>query len=376
MKYYLIAGEASGDLHGSNLIKALKQSDPEAEIICWGGDLMEAAGATVIKHYRDLAFMGFWEVLKNLRTILGNIRFCKTDIEEKKPDALVLIDYPGFNLRMAAWAAPKGIPVYYYISPQLWAWHSSRVKQIKAFVRKMYVILPFEADFYQKHQFEATYVGHPLLDVIRDFESDTQFSSKQELGEKPIIALLPGSRKQEIQRMLEVMLAMVPLFPDHSFVLAGAPSMPKNFYKEIIAKTGAPDVKFISNMTYQLLSVAKVALVTSGTATLETALFRVPQIVCYKGSNISYQIARRIVNLKYISLVNLIVDAPLVKELIQDEFNPEQLAAELRLLLTETRQLEIQQGYTRLREILGNAGASSRTAASIVADLKQSLEKK
>jgi lipid-A-disaccharide synthase len=376
MKYYLIAGEASGDLHGSNLIKALKQSDPEAEIFCWGGDLMEAAGATVIKHYRDLAFMGFWEVLKNLRTILGNIRFCKTDLAEKKPDALVLIDYPGFNLRMAAWAAPKGIPVYYYISPQLWAWHSSRVKQIKAFVRKMYVILPFEADFYQKHQYQATYVGHPLLDVVTNFEPDPDFAAKQKLLEKPVIALLPGSRKQEIQRMLEVMLAMVPLFPDYSFVLAGAPSMPERFYREIIAETGSPDISFVSNQTYQLLSVATAALVTSGTATLETALFKVPQIVCYKGSELSYQIARRVVDLKYISLVNLIVDAPLVKELIQDEFNPDQLSAELRLLLTETKQQEIQQGYTRLREILGNEGASSRTAASIVADLKQSLEKK
>lgn len=371
MKYYIIAGEASGDLHGSNLIKAIHQQDDSADVSCWGGDLMQHAGANLIKHYRDLAFMGFWEVLKNLRTIMGNIRFCKEDILAKNPDALILVDYPGFNLRIAKWAFQQKIPVYYYISPQIWAWHRSRVYDIKKYVRKMYAILPFEADFYRQYDYEAMYVGHPLLDVVQQFESNAAFRSQNKLDERPIIALLPGSRKQEIQRMLESMLAIIPDFPDYQFVIAGAPSMPESFYRSIMnSPSFEKQASIVFNQTYQLLSSAHAALVTSGTATLETALFNVPQVVCYKGSNLSYQIARRVVDLKFISLVNLIVDAPLVTELIQQDFTPERLKAELKKLLQEDKMEEIKRGYARLRTILGQSGASMRTATSIVKDLR------
>ena len=369
MKYYIIAGEASGDLHGSNLIKALKEKDGQANIRCWGGDLMEAAGGKVVKHYRDLAFMGFWEVLKNIRTIFKNIRFCKSDISAFQPDALILIDYPGFNLRIADWAKMEGLKVNYYISPQLWAWHSSRVKKIKKSVDRMFVILPFEKDFYQKYDYKVDFVGHPLLDVVNQYAPVENFKEKNKLSEHPIIALLPGSRKQEISRMLPEMIKVKEYFPDYQFVIAAAPSIPAEYYQELIGATEG--IKIVHGQTYDLLSNAGAALVTSGTATLETGLFSVPQVVCYKGSRFSYLIAKRLVNVKYISLVNLILDQPLLKELIQDEFNVENLKIELTKVLDEQQAKKMKEGYRSLKEKLGNSGASEKTADLVLKYLRQ-----
>lgn len=363
MKYYIIAGEASGDLHGSNLMKALKIEDPQADFRIWGGDLMQVAGGDLRKHYRDLAFMGFVEVLKNLRTIMRNLRFCEQDILEYQPDALILIDYPGFNLRIAKWAKQQGIKVLYYISPQIWAWHTSRVHQIKANVDRMYVILPFEKDFYAKYDCEVDFVGHPLLDVVQGYAAAADFRSKNNLDQRPIIALLPGSRKQEIIRMLGVMLEMAPLFPQHQFVIAGAPSMPLAFYEQILSEKQRPEnVRLVQKQTYDLLSQSEAALVTSGTATLETALFKVPEVVCYKGNNLSYQIAKRLISVKYISLVNLIVDKPLVKELIQNDLNVKALHSELEKILQPDLRAGIAEGYTDLQTLMGDAGASRRAA--------------
>jgi lipid-A-disaccharide synthase len=370
MKYYLIAGEASGDLHGSNLVKALRKEDPAADIRAWGGDLMSEAGATVVKHYRDLAFMGFLEVVKNLRTIMRNFRFCKSDVQDFQPDVLILIDYPGFNLRMAKWAKSQGIRVFYYISPQLWAWHSSRVHQIKANVERMFVILPFETDFYRQYDYEVDFVGHPLLDVIADRPQNPALLSELRLNNDPIIALLPGSRRQEIQRMLSVMLQVIPDFPNSQFVIAGAPAIPRSFYEQIIQQTNLPEksgqqLYIAENRTYDLLQYSHAALVTSGTATLETALFGVPQVVCYSGNPLSYWIARRLVNVKYISLVNLIIDRPLVKELIQHELTPENLISELHALLGDKR-TDMLKGYRDLQKALGESGASARAAKLMV----------
>ena len=360
---YIIAGEASGDLHGSNLIKALFNQQPSLNIRCWGGDLMQKAGGEVVKHYRDLAFMGFVEVVKNLPTILGNLSFCKKDILEFQPDALVLIDYPGFNLRIAKWAKKQGIKVIYYISPQIWAWNSKRVHAIKRDVDRMITILPFEKDFYAKYGMEVDYVGHPLLDVVNDFKSDkTAFYNKWKLSEKPIIALLPGSRKQEIKTALEIMLQVVRNFPDHQFVVAGAPSQPTDYYQSIFEKTGV-QLHLIENETYDLLSHSTAAIVTSGTATLETALFGVPQIVCYKGNAVSYQIAKRLVNVDYISLVNLIAGKEVVKELIQEEFNKKKLMVELTKILLAP--FEMKEEYIEINKLLGGSGASQK-ASSII----------
>lgn len=372
MKYYLIAGEASGDLHGSNLMKELHRADDDAQFRIWGGDLMEAAGGTLVKHYRDLAFMGFWEVARNIRTILRNIKFCKEDILRFQPDVLILIDYPGFNLRIAKWAKEQGIRVFYYISPQIWAWHTSRVHGIKASVDRMFVILPFETEFYQQYDYQVDFTGHPLLDVVDRHEPDPAFFDKHQLSaDKPLVALLPGSRRQEISRMLEVMLQMVDRFPEYQFVIAGAPSQEAAFYEEIIAKTAPQQgVRLILNQTYRLLQHAQAALVTSGTATLETALFQVPQVVCYKGSPLSYFIARRLIDVKYISLVNLIVDRPLLTELIQQEMNARRLASELQKLFEEDRRQEILAGYQELRERLGQSGASAKTARLMVKYLR------
>jgi lipid-A-disaccharide synthase len=365
MKYYIIAGEASGDLHGSNLIKALKKEDPQAEIRCWGGDLMQAQGATVVKHIKELAFMGFIEVVANLGTILKNIKFCKQDIAAFAPDVLIFIDYPGFNFRIAEWAKKEGYPTHYYISPQLWAWKEGRIKKVKRDVDAMYVILPFEKEFYEeKHNFPVEFVGHPLLDAIanRPVIDPKKFRQEHKLDERPIIALLPGSRKQEITTMLDVMLEMVPKYPDHQFVIAGAPSQETSFYEKIVKGRKA---SFIQNKTYDLLSVSDAALVTSGTATLETALFKIPQVVCYKGSWISYQIAKRLIKLNYISLVNLILDKPAVTELIQGEFNTKKLQQELNKILDPEHREMLFLDYFALEKKLGGTGASAKTAALI-----------
>ena len=370
MKYYLIAGEASGDLHGANLMRALQQIDPEAEFRFWGGDRMEAVGGKLIKHYRDLAFMGFWEVVTNLRTILRNIDFCKRDIIQFQPDAIIFIDYPGFNMRIAKWAKQQGIPTHYYISPQIWAWKENRIKAIKRDVDAMYVILPFEKDFYEeKHQYPVHFVGHPLLDAIaaRKEVSEEVFKRENGLDERPIIALLPGSRKQEIAKMLSVMLSVVESYHQYQFVIAGAPSLGYDFYKQFIKEE---NVHFVSGKTYDLLAHSYAALVTSGTATLETALLNVPEVVCYRGNWISYQIAKRVISLKYISLVNLIMDAPVVTELIQGALNTRNLKAELDKLLDPAYREKLQGDYQALRERLGNEGASERTAQAIYDSLQ------
>ena len=370
MKYYLIAGEASGDLHGSNLMRALAEIDPQAQFRFWGGDRMEAVGGKLIKHYRDLAFMGFWEVVTNLRTILRNIDLCKGDITAYQPDALIFIDYPGFNMRIAKWAKRQGIPTHYYISPQIWAWKENRIKAIRRDVDAMYVILPFEKDFYEgKHQYPVHFVGHPLLDAIaaRREVSMEVFKRENGLDERPIIALLPGSRKQEIAKMLSVMLSVVGSYHPYQFVIAGAPSLGYDFYRQFIREE---NVHFVSGKTYDLLSHAHAALVTSGTATLATALFRVPEVVCYRGNWISYQIAKRVISLKYISLVNLIMDAPVVTELIQGDLNTRNLKVELDKLLDPAYRDKLQRDYQALRERLGNEGASRRTAQTIYDSLQ------
>jgi lipid-A-disaccharide synthase len=366
MKYYIIAGEASGDLHGANLMKELYKADPQAEIRFWGGDLMQAAGGTLVKHYRELAFMGFAEVVANLKTILGNIKFCKADILAFQPDAIIFIDYPGFNMRIAKWAKELGIPTHYYISPQIWAWKENRIKAIKRDVDKMYIILPFEKDFYEKkHNFAVEFVGHPLIDAIQNTPQvdEAAFRKENNLDSRPIIALLPGSRKQEISKMLSVMLSVVNDFPGYQFVIAGAPSQEYSFYEQFLTNDR---VHFISNKTYPLLSMAHAALVTSGTATLETALFKVPEVVCYKGGWISYQIAKRIITLKFISLVNLIMDKEVVKELIQDDFNTKNLRAELQKILDPKHRENLRKQYDELELKLGGAGASFNTANKIV----------
>lgn len=363
MRYYIIAGEASGDLHGSNLIKEIKKLDQQAEVRCWGGDMMQAAGGNLVKHYRELAFMGFLEVVKNLPAILRNIKFCKADIQAFKPDVLILIDYPGFNLRIAEWAKPKAVKIVYYISPQVWAWKENRVKKIKKSVDKMLVILPFEKAFYQKWNYETEYVGHPLVEVI---EKERSMAAPVSISNKPVIALLPGSRKQEILKKLPIMLQVAAYFPDYHFVVARAPGQEDAFYTSLLEPY--KNVSAVSGKTYALLLQSKAALVTSGTATLETALFGVPEVVCYKGSSISYQIGKRLIKVKYISLVNLIMDKLVVRELIQDELTPENLKKELADVLFNPRRIQqLQDDYAELRKKLGEGGfASANAAKSIV----------
>lgn len=370
----MIAGEASGDLHGANLLKALKEENPLLECRAWGGDLMEKAGAKVVKHYRELAFMGFAEVIMNLRTILNNIKLCKEDILVYKPDLVILIDYPGFNMRISTFLKEQGILNFYYISPQIWAWKQNRVYKIRKTVDAMFVILPFEKAFYQKFDYEVTYVGHPLLDAVEQYLENGSADKNilPQSSEKPIIALLPGSRKQEIKTMLPVMLKAAEAFPNAEIVVAGAPSQTEEFYREV-----APgNVKIIFDATYNLLSVATVAMVTSGTATLETALFKVPQVVCYKGNFISYQIAKRLIKVNYISLVNLIADKEIVKELIQDEFTVQNLVNELNKLMPNMPQRKKQlDEYTLLNQILGGGGASKVAAKGMLKTLHSSLLK-
>jgi lipid-A-disaccharide synthase len=369
MKYYIIAGEASGDLHGSNLMKALLQVDVDADFRFWGGDLMQNIGGELVKHYRELAFMGFAEVVMNLRTIFKNLSFCKEDIANYHPDVIIFIDYPGFNLRIAKWAKQEKIKTHYYISPQIWAWKENRIKAIRRDVDDMSVILPFEKDFYEKkHNYPVNFVGHPLIDAIADRSQvdEFEFRALHGLSDKPIIALLPGSRKQEIKKMLSIMLSIVSDFPNHQFVIAGAPSQDHSFYTPFITN---PDVNFISNKTYDLLSVSTAALVTSGTATLEAALFKVPQVVCYKGGWISYQIGKRVVNLDYISLVNLIMDKEVVKELIQNDFNKNNLKRELSNILSEIERSKFFISYYELEKKLGGKGASIKTAEIIFKSL-------
>lgn len=372
MKYYIVAGEASGDLHGSNLMKALKKVDSNADIRFWGGDLMQAAGGTLVKHYKERAFMGFIEVIKNLNKIYKDISFCKTDIASFNPDVVVFIDNSGFNLRIAKWAKKQGFRTNYYISPQVWASRAGRVKDIKRDIDNMFVILPFVKPFYKKYGYDVTFVGHPLIDAIANREQVGEFKFREthKLGDKPIIALLPGSRKQEITKMLSVMLSLVDDYPDNQFVIAGAPSQDYSFYESFIKSS---NVKFISNKTYDLLSISTAALVTSGTATLETALFKVPQVVCYKGSTISYQIAKRIITLKFISLVNLVMDREVVTELIQNDFNKKRLKEEFDKILDAETRKKLFLDYYELEKKLGGKGASEKTATLIYESIKTQL---
>lgn len=372
MKYYLIAGEASGDLHGSNLIKAIKQKDNKADLRAWGGDLMEAAGANVVKHYRDLAFMGFAEVIMNLRTILGNIKECKKDIENYRPDAVILIDYPGFNLRIAEFVKSLGIKVYYYISPQIWAWKKGRVHKICKNSDKVFTILPFEKEFYARYNYEVEFVGHPLLDAIenRDTSDDRKIAIRKEfkINDQPVVAILPGSRKQEIGVMLPIMLQQIKNFPDYQFILAAAPSFDLSYFDPFLKEY--PSLKVIPNRTYDLLTISHAAMVTSGTATLETALFKVPEVVCYKANAISYQIAKRIVDIKYISLVNLIMDEEVVTELIQSDLNQKLLKVELGKLLENSKErAAMLDKFETLINKLGSGGASAKTAELLITDL-------
>ncbi len=366
MKYYLIAGEASGDLHGSNLIRALHREDPQAQVRCWGGDRMQQAGATLVKHYRELAFMGFLEVLRHLPDIFRNLAFCKKDIAAFKPDALIFIDFSGFNLRIARWARLQGISTHYYISPQVWASRAGRVQKIRRDIDHMYVILPFEKAFYQERGMEVHFVGHPLIDAMEGLPEPDPQGFRQRNGldpRKPLIALLPGSRAQEIEHILTAMLTVVPHFPAYQFAVAGAPSLDASRYETYLKGTG---VHLLANQTYPLLQNAHAALVTSGTATLETALLNVPQVVCYKGSQVSYQIAKRLIKLRFISLVNLIMDRKVVPELIQQDLNTPNLLAELGAILegpVRDRQLE---AYRELCEKLGGPGASKDAARLIV----------
>jgi lipid-A-disaccharide synthase len=375
MKYYLVAGEASGDLHGSNLMKALLDVDNQADFRFWGGDLMAKYGGPPVKHISELAFMGFVKVVLNLRTILNNIKLCKSDIEAYKPDVIILIDYAGFNLKIAEYAKSKGIPVHYYISPKIWAWKTNRVKKIKKFVDKMFTILPFETDFYKKYDVEVEYVGNPVNDAIYSHKANLinrdTFLSKNNLNEKPIVALLAGSRKQEIHLMLPIMIEVSHYFPNYQFVIGGAPSIDKELYNKLI---GGRNIPVIYNQTYHLLEFSTAALVTSGTATLETALLNVPQIVCYHTNmgNFLYKIGRRLLKVKWLSLVNLILNYEAVKELTQNTFKVNYLVKELDSILNnENYRSEMLNAYKKLSDIMGIQGASEKAAKEIYKTLKK-----
>ncbi|MBF9253865.1 lipid-A-disaccharide synthase [Pontibacter sp. 172403-2] len=370
MKYYVIAGERSGDLHASNLIKQLRVQDPEADIRGWGGDMMQAAGMELVQHYQDMAFMGFAEVVSNLPKILGFIKACKADIQRWKPDVVVLVDYAGFNMRIARFAKARGLKVFYYISPKLWAWNQGRANNIKKHVDRMFVIMPFEEEFYSRFNYKVDYVGNPVNDSVTDHVASTDFRSRNKLyNNKPIIAILPGSRKQEIENMLHVMLRVLPSFRDYQFVVAGVSNFSAAYYEQY---NKDPNIKIVYDQTYDLLAHAKAALVTSGTATLETALFGVPQVVCYKTSAISYAIAKMVIKVPYISLVNLIADKPVVVELIQEDFTPKKIVHELKEILFDKHFIQKQkEGYALVRSKIGNYRTAERAAELMVKYLQE-----
>lgn len=363
MKTYLIAGEESGDLHGGNLMRELQSINPNTNFRFWGGDHMKEYGGEPVVHQREINFMGFWEVIKNIRKISKLLKLCKEDIKKFKPDALILIDYPGFNMRIGKFAAELGIPVFWYISPQVWAWKAGRVKKLKKFCTKMFVILPFEKSFFKTKGMDVEYVGHPLLDELKKFSKEERFIEDQNLNpDKKIVALLPGSRKQEIKKKLPLMAKMAEAYPEYQFVIAGLSHYSDDYYR-LVAECSLPIVK---DKTYQLLAHSHAALVTSGTATLETGLFKVPQVVCYKGNPISYSIGKRLVNIKFISLVNLILDKPALTELIQGDFNQQKLHEELGYILEGEQRTKMKESYEQLTNVLGKGGASKEVAESIV----------
>ncbi len=363
MKYFLIAGEASGDLHASNLMKALSGCDPQASFAFAGGDLMsKAAGKNPVVHYKDMAYMGITDVLLHLREIRNNFRKIKEAVNRFQPDALILVDYPGFNLRMAKWAKRQGFKVIYYISPKLWAWKESRVEIIRRFVDKLFLILPFEKDFYAKHEIDAEYVGNPVVDAVENFKKSNPEKIE---SQKPLIALLPGSRKQEIQRMLPVMSQLPRKFPAYDFVIAGAPGLSEELYRQY----GAENIPVLFGKTYQILNSAYAAVVTSGTATLETALFKVPQIAGYRTNALQYHIGKHLVHIDFFSLVNLILGKKAIPELLQNEFNIEKITRHLKEITDENHRNKMLADYEELSRILGNRSASAETAKRIIAFL-------
>jgi lipid-A-disaccharide synthase len=369
MTYYLIAGERSGDLHGANLIRAIRQQDPDARCRAYGGEQMEAAGAHIVRHYRQMAFMGFVEVAKNLGTIRRIMRECQADLLAYRPDVLILIDYAGFNLRMARFAKQHGIRVFYYISPKVWAWNPGRARNIKASVDQLFTILPFETEFFAKYDYKVHYVGNPLLDAFTDFRPDPAFRQKLGLDERPIVALLPGSRRQEITAMLPVMLAATRQYPTYQFVVGTVTNLPDALYDSLM--NGYTNVRRVSDSAYDLLYVASSAVVTSGTATLETALFNVPQVVCYKTARWWYEIGKRILTVPFLSLVNLIAGRAIVPELIHD-CTPERIAEELRAILPGGLKRDTQLvGYKDVRSKMGEPGASERAGRAMVAELRK-----
>jgi lipid-A-disaccharide synthase len=364
MNYYLIAGERSGDTHAAHLLRELKSQDPAADFRYWGGDQMEAEGGHLVRHYRELAVMGFWETATSLLKFRGFLKECQADILAYKPDVLILVDYGGFNLRMAAWAKAHGIRVFYYISPKIWAWNQSRVEKIKKLVDKMFVILPFEPEFYQRFDYKVDYIGNPTADEVGSFEPNPGFMVQHGLDpDRKIIAVLPGSRKQEIEEMLHEMLAVLPAFQDYQFVVAGVSNLDRAYYAHF-ERNG---IKLVFDQAYDLLSRASAALVTSGTATLETALFGVPQVVCYRTSGLTYMIGKAVIKVPYISLVNLIVGHTVVEEFIQSEFTARNLLDELKRLLTDEAYIAKQKaGYAELRDKLGQHNAARQAAALMI----------
>ncbi|NHB67190.1 lipid-A-disaccharide synthase [Perlabentimonas gracilis] len=368
MKYYLIAGEASGDLHASNLMQGILQHDPQAQFRFFGGDLMASKGGELVKHYREMSFMGFWEVLVNLRQISRNLNYCKKDIAQYKPDAVILVDYPGFNMRIARFAKQAGYKVFYYIAPKVWAWKESRVKALRKYVDKLLIIFPFEVDYFKKHGIDAVYCGNPLVDSLVEAERDGAFIQRNELGTKPIIALLAGSRVQEVKHNLPVMISLAGKLSAYQLVIAGAPSLDYSVYEPYVKGS---EVKIIFNQTQELLKHSVAAVVTSGTATLEAALLNVPEVVCYRGSLASMLIAGMFIKVKYISLVNLIMNAEVVRELIQFKLNSQTLFDELSSVLPgQPGREKMLNNFAQLREILGDKGASNRFAEAIVESTK------
>lgn len=378
MKYYIITGEASGDLHASNLMRELKINDTKADFRFWGGELMLSQGGFMVKHYKETAFMGFLTVLRNLSKIKSNFSLCEEDLLKYKPDVLLLVDYPGFNLRMAKFAKKHNIRVHYYISPKIWAWKESRIKKIKKYVDKMFTIFPFETEFYAKHKYKVHYCGNPLLDALERRANKNEelscFLSRNSMPDKPIIALLAGSRKQEIDRILPIMLEMVDEYPNYQFVIAAAPSISEDYYEKIV---GSSKVAFVYKQTYELLQQSTMALVASGTATLETALLKIPQVVCYKtsGGPLVLFLGKLLLKIKYISLVNLIVDKVLVKELIQQNLNSASLKKEMDNIISNSDyRNNMLAEYERLHTLLGSGGASARFAKLIVDDLRDNTK--
>lgn len=364
MKYYLIAGERSGDLHGANLIKGIKESDPDANFRGWGGEGMAAEGMELVTHYKDTAFMGFLEVAQNLHKIFGFLDKCKKDILQEKPDVIILIDYPGFNLRIASFAKKNGFKVFYYISPKVWAWNQKRALKIKANVDRMFTIFPFEVEFYNRYDYQVDYVGNPLMDAIASFKPDPDFRQNNKLGNLPIVALLPGSRRQEIINMLDTMLTVQPHFPNHQFVIAGIRNLPEELYEKFRM---IPNVSVVFEATYDLLNISEAALVTSGTATLETALLNIPEVVCYRTSGFSYFIAKSLIRVPFISLVNLIMDREVVRELIQSELTTKELVSELGAIVEGgAKRHKLLKDYAQLQQLVGGSGASQRAGRLMV----------